>query len=151
VVDQGANAGSAWLTGEFHGSVDAPQTLAQWPADYRLHVTYRLFDHVLRVEADADNPDTTPLPFGIGYHPYFALAPFGAEQAFVSVAAGRVWELIDNLPTGKILDVDEPRDLRHGLRFSAMQLDDVMTDLYTFAYDQHDRLGLTGVIQHPAG
>src|SRR5438105_9387408 len=28
VVDQGTSAGSAWITAEFHGSVDAPDTLA---------------------------------------------------------------------------------------------------------------------------
>ena len=151
VVDQGAGAGSAWVTGEFHGSVDAPETLTQWPADYRLRVTYRLFNRVLRVEADAGNPDSKTLPFGVGYHPYFSLAPFGGPQAFVTVAASKRWELIDNLPTGKLLDLDEQRDLRHGQSFSALQLDDVMTSLYTFAYDQQDHLGLTGVVQHPSG
>jgi len=35
VVDQGANAGAAWITGEFQGALDAPETLAFWPADYR--------------------------------------------------------------------------------------------------------------------
>jgi aldose 1-epimerase len=151
VIDQGAGAASAWITAEFHGSVDAPETLALWPADYRLRVTYRLFDRVLRVEADADNPDMIPLPFGLGYHPYFALAPFGGPQAYVTVGASKRWELIDNLPTGNIIDLDGPRDLRHGQSFAALQLDDVMTKLYTFAYDQQDQLGLTGVIQHPAG
>jgi aldose 1-epimerase len=151
VVDQGANAGSAWVTGEFHGSVDAPEIVALWPADYRLRVTYRLFDHVLRVEADADNPDTKPLPFGVGYHPYFALAPFGGPQAFITVGAAKIWELTDNLPTGQLLDPDERRELRHGQSYSALQLDDVMTNLFTFAYDQNDNLGMTAVIQHPSG
>lgn len=151
ILDQGASVGSAWITAEFHGSADAPETLALWPADYRLRVTYRLFDQVLRVEADADNPDARPLPFGLGYHPYFALTPFGGPQAFVTVASGKYWELIDNLPTGQIRDVDEPRDLRHGQNLAELQLDDVMTKLFTFAYDQNDALGLTGVLQHPGG
>src|SRR5438105_6790040 len=34
VVDQGSDANSAWVTGEFTGSRDAPDTLAMWPADY---------------------------------------------------------------------------------------------------------------------
>lgn len=151
VVDLGADAGSAWITGEFHGCLDAPETLTQWPADYRLRVTYRLFDRVLRVEADADNSDTKALPFGVGYHPYFSLTPFGGPQAIVTVGASKRWELADNLPTGKLLDLDELHDLRHGQSYSALQLDDVMTGLHAFAYDQQDHLGLTGVIQHPAG
>ena len=151
IVDQGANASSAWVTGEFQGSVDAPETSALWPADYRLRVTYRLFDHVLRVEADADNPDSKPLPFGLGYHPYFALAPFGGPQAVITVGASKCWELVDNLPTGKLLELDERRDLRNGRSYAALQLDDVMTNLFTYAYDQHDSLGMTGVVQHPGG
>lgn len=151
IVDQGATAGSAWMTGEFHGSVDAPETLALWPADYRMRLTYRLFEHVLRVEADVDNPDTKPLPFCLGYHPYFAIAPFGGPQAFITVPASKRWELIDSLPSGKLVDLDEPRDLRHGKSYSALQLDDVVTKLYTIAYDQQDNIGMTGIVQHPAG
>jgi len=150
IVDQGTTDGSAWLTGEFHASIDAPETLALWPGDYRLRVTYRLFDGVLRVEADADNPGTTPLPFGLGYHPYFALAPFGGPQAIVTVGASKYWELRDNLPTGTLLEVDDPRDLRHGQFLANLQLDDVMTNLFTFAYDQQDNIGLVGVVQHPS-
>lgn len=151
VVDQGTSAGSAWITGEFQNSLDAAESHTLWPADCRLRLTWRLFDGVLRVEADADNPDTKPLPFGLGFHPYFPLTPFGGAQAIVTVAAGKIWELKDNLPTGKRIDVDAPRDLRHGQYFGNLTLDDVMTDLYTFAYDQEDQLGLVGVLQHPAG
>src|SRR5438477_230253 len=89
-------------------------TVALHDADYRLRVTYRLSERILRVEATADNPDTKPLPFGVGYHPYFALAPFGGPQAVLTVGASKIWELDENLPTGKLLDVDERRDLRHG-------------------------------------
>jgi len=150
VVDEGASAGSAWITGEFHASIDAPETLALWPSDYRLRVTYRLFDGVMRVEAEADNPDTKPLPFGLGYHPHFALAPFGGPQAIVTVAASKYWQLLDSLPTGTLLEVDDPRDLRHGQFMAGLQLDDVMTNLYNFAYDQQDNIGLVGVVQHPS-
>lgn len=77
------------------------------------------------------------------------MASFGGEQANVTVAANKIWELEENLPTGKLLDIDEPRDLRHGRTLVGVQLDDVMTDLYAIAYDQEDRLGLVGVVQHP--
>ena len=129
-----------------------PRNAAElWPADYRVRVTYRLFDRVLRVEADADNPDTKALPFGLGYHPYFSLTPFAGPQAWVTVAAAKRWELIDNLPTGTLLDLGEERDLRHGQQYAGLQLDDVMTKLYTYAYDPNDGLGLVAVLQHPAG
>lgn len=151
VIDQGADAAGAWITGEFHGAADAPETLSLWPADYRVRVTYRLFEKVLRVEIDVDNPDTKPLPFGIGFHPYFLLAPFGAAQAIVAARAAKLWELIDNLPTGNVLDLDSKRDLRHGQAYADLQLDDVMTNLSAFTKDRQDRLGMIGVVRHPSG
>ena len=49
------------------------------------------------------NPDRRPLPFGLGYHPYFSvpLAPGGkAEDCTIEVPAGAYWVLDENLPTG---------------------------------------------------
>src|SRR5262249_35744138 len=45
VVDEGATSDSAWVTGEFQGSVDAPDAAAFWPADYLIRITYRLFEN----------------------------------------------------------------------------------------------------------
>ncbi|HZZ80593.1 MAG TPA: aldose 1-epimerase [Gemmataceae bacterium] len=151
VVEHGADAKKAWITAEFHGSVDAPDASPLWPADYRARMTYRLLDGVLRLEIDVDNPDTKPLPFGIGFHPYFLLAPFGGMQALVGVGAPKLWELVENLPTGKLLDVDAKRDLRGGQNYAHLQLDDVLTNLYPFSYDQEDRIGMLGVLQNPTG
>src|SRR5439155_27183983 len=137
VVDEGADATSAWLTGEFQGSVDDPASLALWPGDYRLRVTYRLQYSRLRVEAVVDNPGERPLPFGLGYHPYFAVTPFGGEDAEVLVPAQRYWELHENLPTGARPEVEGARDLRKGRPMRDLALDDVLTDL------QSDR-GLLG-------
>ena len=108
---------------------------------------------MLRIEADADNPDIKPLPFGLGYHPYFSLASFGVSSAvLVAVGAAKIWELQENLPTGKTIDVDgATRCCRRPECVILPQLDDVMTDLYTFAYDQMDSLGMVGVLQHLSG
>jgi aldose 1-epimerase len=149
IVDQGASTASAWITAEFHAARDAVDVLPLWAGDHRIRVTYRLLENVLRVEADVDNPGSTPLPFGLGYHPYFKLATFAGPKAIVRVASPRRWELLDNLPTGKLLDVDEKRDLRHGQFHAALQLDDVATDLYNFAYDPDEQLGLVAMLQNP--
>jgi aldose 1-epimerase len=151
VVSHGTDAEQAWLTGEFHGRIDAAETLPLWPADYRIRVTYRLFERVLRVEIDVDNPDTRPLPFGVGFHPYFALAPFGGLQAVVTAAAAKVWELSENLPTGAIHEVDASRDLRAGKPYANLQLDDLLTGLAPFTRDPDERLGIIGVVRDPAG
>src|SRR5690348_14165763 len=71
VVGQEQGRDGASITGEFCASVDAPEARPLWPSDYRLRVTYRLSARSLRVEAMVENPDRVPLPFGLGYHPYF--------------------------------------------------------------------------------
>jgi aldose 1-epimerase len=132
VVDQGADGDGAWLTGEFHGARDAADCRDLWPADYVLRVTYRLGRNTLRIEAAVGNPDSKPLPFGLGYHPYFRLPFTGgvlADDCTVAVPAAAYWELKDSLPTGERLPVDRARDLNVPRRYADLQLDDVLTEL----------------------
>lgn len=151
VIDEGANGNSAWVTGEFQISRDAPSAVSLWPADARLRLTHRLMENRLRVEATVDGPGTDPLPFGLGYHPYFRLAPFGGEQAVVLAPAQRFWELQENLPTGVQQPVAGPRDLRAGVPLAGLTLDDVLTDLPAPPADAVSGVGLLGVIRNPAG
>lgn len=127
VVEQGADDASAWVTGEFLGSRDAPECVAFWPADYRLRITYRLLGARLRIEARADNPDHVPLPFGLGYHPYFLVAP--AETCTIRVPAREKWELIDSLSTGERLLVSGDADLNRPRRFEELTLDHLLSGL----------------------
>jgi len=126
VVDQGADGASAWVTGEFQAAVDARDTLALWPADYRLRVTIRLAAQRLRIEAQLRNPDTKDLPFGLGYHPYFRIEDPGS---LVEAPAPGYWELEAGLPSGQKLPVNEARDLQRGRPYGELTLDDVYTGL----------------------
>jgi aldose 1-epimerase len=132
VIDKGADNGRAWVTGEFHAAVDAPDTRDLWPADYRIRLTYRLVDRGLQIEAEVQNPDSKPLPFGLGYHPYFRV-PFvtgrSEEDYWVDCPARQAWQLVDNLPTGEQREVHEADDLRAGRWFAGLSLDDVYTAL----------------------
>jgi aldose 1-epimerase len=148
VIDQGANADSAWLTGEFQISRDAPAAVPLWPADGRLRLTYRLLANRLRIESTVEAP-SEPLPFGLGYHPYLRSAPFGGEEAVVLVPAQRYWELAENLPTGVQQAVDGARDLRQGRPLAGLMLDDVLTDLPAAPPDAQSGLGLLGIVRHP--
>src|SRR5204862_5512152 len=47
----------------------------------------------------------------------------------VEVAAGQLWQLEQNLPTGTPVPVDAARDLNRPRRFSELSVDDVLTDL----------------------
>ena len=132
VVGQGADGFGAWLTGEFHGARDAADCRELWPADYVLRLTYRLGRGTLRVEAEVGNPDSKPLPFGLGYHPYFRL-PFAgggaADDCTVQVPAAAYWQLEGALPTGPRHPVDRDRDLNAPRRYGDLRLDDVLTGL----------------------
>lgn len=126
VLDSGAAADHAWLTAEFRASLDAPENLPQWPGDYALALTFRLFSSRLRIEASVTNPGTGELPFGLGFHPYFQLEE---PNAPVHAPAKAFWQLVDSLPTGQILPVDANRDVNQPRPASELTLDDVLTDL----------------------
>jgi aldose 1-epimerase len=129
VVGQGGTDGEAWLSAAFQGSKDAPESLAYWPADYAIQVTYRLSRQRLRIEAQVENPDQRSLPFGLGYHPYFFVPVGQAHDCQAEVPARNYWELQKSLPTGRRLPVDTARDLKAPRQVDQLNLDDVLTDV----------------------
>ncbi len=133
IVGQGADDNGAWLTGEFRGSLDSPESAALWPADYQFRLTYRLSAGRLRAEAEVHNPDRKSLPFGLGYHPYFCVTPadgVGAPAWSAEAPARAYWELEEFLPTGRTPPVDAGRDLNRARRVSDFaDLDDILTGL----------------------
>jgi aldose 1-epimerase len=132
VAGRGADASGAWLRGAWRCSTDAPQCRPLWPADQEIELTYRLGDGTLRVEAEVRNPDSVPLPFGLGYHPYLAVPPVpGAspEDCTVCAPARSFWVLEESLPTGQKAPVGGERDLNTPRKVSELHLDDVLTDL----------------------
>jgi aldose 1-epimerase len=127
VTARGAGSDTAYVRGEFRGSVDAPDCARLWPADYVLAITLRLTLRTLRVEAEVTNPDAVPLPFGLGFHPYFRLGPGGAGT--VMAEAAEKWELVESLPTGRRLPLEPALDLRTPKESASLVLDDVYTGL----------------------
>ncbi len=131
VVDSGTTADSAFVTGEFQISKDAPAAVGCWPADARLRLTYRLTNSALRVEAVVDTADGKELPFGLGYHPYFR-APNGPADVGtwrLIAPAAETWELEANLPTGRKHPVGGPLDFRSGQAVGSTVLDTAYTSL----------------------
>jgi aldose 1-epimerase len=127
VIAQSADS----VTGAFQGSIDAPETLSEWPSDYAIELTWRVAGQSLGVDVRITNPGDAPLPFTFGLHPYFRL-PLGgdsAEDCLVAVPAAEYRELDGLMPTGRDLPVDATRDLRAPRRFGDLELDDVVTGL----------------------
>jgi aldose 1-epimerase len=124
VMECSAERTSAHLAANFVGSRDANVNGNIWPTDPRLSIRIELQDRSLRLESTVKNATDRPLPFGLGYHPYFTSRP-GAR--IESPARGR-WELRDSLPTGKVVPLDATYDLRHARLVEEINLDDVYTD-----------------------
>jgi aldose 1-epimerase len=120
------------IVGEFQASERDPSILKQWPADFRLIVSYELRGTSLHSTVTIENPDDKPLPYGFGSHPYFRV-PLGtqgsADDCTVMVPAAKYWELVDMLPSGKKLPAVGSHGLLHGMRFGDTKLDDIFTDL----------------------
>jgi aldose 1-epimerase len=119
------------VTGQFHASVDDPSLKEQWPADFRITARYDLSGGILRMHYLIENPGDTPLPCGLGTHPYFHL-PFldgPAKNCLVLLPGNERWELDNMLPTGQRLPLENVAQLRAGAPFGGLQFDDVFTDL----------------------
>ncbi len=124
--------GPDFAVGVFQLSLDAPDRVAYWPADFRIEVRYALRGGTLRADILIVNPSANPLPWGFGTHPYFKLplsAKSRSSRCLIEAPASQEWELVDCLPTGRRLPISESKDLREGAYFDVLKLDDVLTDL----------------------
>ncbi len=126
VLNTGASAGEgAWITSRFEAVQYAATILQQFPFPFCLDVTYRLREAVLSMETVVHNTGVHDMPMGFGIHPYFRCPVPGT----LCVPARQRWELEDSLPTGKLLVVDGPYDLRQPRDVTSLVLDDIYTDL----------------------
>ena len=128
IIAQGTN----FVTGQFQLSVDAPDRVPYWPSDFVIEVHYKLVENCLRCSFSIFNPTNRSLPWGLGTHPYFKL-PLATdsrmEDCLIEVPAAQRWELIDCLPSGRRLELDEWHDLRDAAYLGSVMLDDVYTSI----------------------
>lgn len=124
--------GERFAVGQFQLSIDAPERRSLWPADFIIEVKYEMRGGSLRCDIRVENPDSVPLPWGFGTHPYFRV-PLDENSrlanCLVEVPANREWMLIDCLPTGELRDVPAEKDLREGEYLDLLKLDDVLSSL----------------------
>ena len=103
----------ASITGAFANS-DIPAGGGHWPGEFELQVTYTLSHDRLRVTANIFNGGSVPLPFGLGYHPYFRLPGWHQptiDECRLTANVDRLWETaVDGLPTGKRLEIPSNLD-----------------------------------------
>lgn len=113
-------------------STGFPEIAEQFPFPFLITATYSLKDGILTFDADMKNIGNGNMPMGFGIHPYFR-APLGADSSAadctICVPANKQWELIEKLPTGKILPVEGRYDLRSPRILEGLRFDDVFTSL----------------------
>jgi galactose mutarotase-like enzyme len=82
-------------------------TRAQFPWDFVAQLRYALLGTTLTVETRIENRSATPMPFALGFHPYFAVPDADKARARVDTDATRAF---DNV-TKVVRDLGGPVDL----------------------------------------
>ena len=124
VVGAGGEKGHAFVSGQFQLSKDVPAM--PWPNDFIVTLTYTLSPSALVVDCLVENPGPGRLPFGLGYHPYFAIPDVPdatADEMVLQAATGELWETEQGLPTGRRLPVPAELDFRTAKGIGATALD----------------------------
>ena len=67
-------------------------TRAQFPWDFRTTLRYALAGTALSVETRVENTDREPMPFSLGFHPYFHLADADKARARIATDATRAYD-----------------------------------------------------------
>lgn len=110
-----------------------PALAAHYPFAFRLSLTYTLDPGGLRTQAEVVNEGTAPMPFGLGFHPFFRLPLVEGgrrEDCRVQLWAAQIWELDEEaLPTGHILPVPAQLDARGYPRLGDTAFDTLYTRL----------------------
>lgn len=113
-------------------SDDHPYIKRSYPHSFELRMTFALRDARVDFTVEAENFGSEPMPFGIGFHPYFNV-PLSPESSkalcTVKVPAKKIWELEELIPTGRRIPLSGKRDLSKPTSLSTVMLDDVYTDL----------------------
>ncbi|MGF1578221.1 MAG: aldose 1-epimerase [Gemmataceae bacterium] len=139
----------ASISAEFQASIDAPDAMPLWPADYKLQATYRISAGTMGLTITISNPDTKPLPCGIGFHPFFTI-PKAEDQTLIHVPATQCWPLAGCLPDGEPQSIDADKELVQSRLFQDLKLDDVFTELVS-PVDENDGLRLCGSVSDVGG
>jgi aldose 1-epimerase len=126
VVEAAEEDMSASITGLFQLSKDLPESLHLWPADFIIKVTYTLTFNGLNVTTLIGNPDKKPLPWGLGFHPYFAnpdLPDATADDMILRADANILWQSNEGIPTGRTIALPYSLDFRKPYPIGATVLD----------------------------
>lgn len=110
---------------------ESEQTLALWPYRFRLLSTFTLEGDVLHHTLTVENNDESHMPFGIGFHPAFAV-PFDAQHTY------RDYELRFDETESPLCIVTQPKGLVSDRSYYlGHNIDTLALDEKLFAHDSH--------------
>ena len=121
---------SAYITCEVESN-KSDWIMRQYPFNFRFEITYTLTEGCLDMAIIIENRGQKRLPMGFGTHPYFRVlfsSESKPENSWITIPATQYWELNDFLPTGRILETNDPEFLS-GKCFASLKLDDIFTHL----------------------
>lgn len=100
VVEQGP----AWVRLQIAATAE---TRAQYPWDFTFELILAIRGATLRIEQRIENRGTAPMPFGVGFHPYFVVPDADKARATITTRATRAF---DNV-TKQVIELAGPIDL----------------------------------------
>jgi aldose 1-epimerase len=98
----------------------------EWPWRYGARLHYTLSEESLTTDLTVSNKDTTPMPAGVGFHPFFVrrLGGQGPEAVIKAPNSGR-YPAAGMIPTGPAREDELSRSLASGMTIGATEIDDV--------------------------
>jgi aldose 1-epimerase len=80
-----------------------------WPSSVEVTVLAELTAHTLDLTVTAQNGGQQPVPFGVGWHPFFAIPSGNRSAALLTIPSHSVMEVDrrTGLPTGKSVQVED--------------------------------------------
>ncbi len=109
--------------------------LRQFPHLFLVEMTFHIYKNTVRTRTEITNQDSTPFPWGLGYHTTFNFPLSGdsiPNQSRLYLSAYKQWELNHNLiPTGVLLDIPFSKKMEGGLDLTDTPLDDVFLSSVT--------------------
>jgi aldose 1-epimerase len=121
VAASGADpGGGAYVSAEIDFA-EHPDMLAYFPHAALFRFTYRLQDGRLTLSGEIVNHSDQAMPLGLGFHPYFALAPGEADNVKVFIPAAAEWPLdAEGYTSGLPVKTPLIRALHEGIAVSAL-------------------------------
>ena len=71
-----------------------------WPQPVRVTISYAVGADGLTVETEVENLGDTPVPFGLGFHPYLRVGDVDTDELELTLAARTSLPLCAGIPTG---------------------------------------------------